>query len=98
MSEYNPDKWVIIKIKESDNYKVLGSWSGGYLDGDSWRLSSGIVKIEEKGDYFLIRNHSGSTYKCHKKMAGMNVIASSVFSSIEDKAEIVDISKIFDKF
>jgi hypothetical protein len=98
MSEYNPDKWVIIKTKDSDVYKVLGSWSGSYLYGSSWRLSSGIVKIKEEGDYYLIHNHSGSIYKCHKKMNGMNVIASSIFSSIEDKAEMIEIEKIIDKF
>jgi hypothetical protein len=98
MNEYNPDKWVIVKPKDNDSYKVLGSWSGSYLYGSSWRMSSGIVKIEEDGDYYIIRNHSGSVYKCHKKMKGMNVIASSIYSSIEDKAEIVDIEKIIDKF
>jgi hypothetical protein len=98
MSEYNPDKWVIIKPKEKEEFKVLGSWSGSYLYGSSWRLSSGIVGIEEDGDFYIIKNHSGSTYKCHKKGNGMNIVASSIFSSIEDKAEIVDIEKIIDKF
>jgi len=49
MSEYNPDSWVIIKITVPDQktiYKVLGGWSGGYLDGDSWQLNSGIAKVK----------------------------------------------------
>lgn len=98
MSEYNPDKWVIIKLKEQDEFKVLGSWSGSYLYGSSWRLSSGIVGIEEDGDFYVVKNYSGSTYRCHKKMSGMNIAASSIFSSIEDKAEIIAIEKIIERF
>jgi hypothetical protein len=86
MSEYKPDKWVILKFKRKDNtwYRVMGSWSGGYLDGDSWRMSSGLEKIEENGNYYLMRNTSGSTYICHKEMEGMNIIASGVFSSVQE--------------
>ena len=60
--EYNPNRWVILSFTDEKEtwYKVFGSWSGGYLDGDSWRLSSGLDKIEEEGDYYLMRNHSGS--------------------------------------
>ena len=32
MNEYNPDNWVIIKIKGDDpHYRVLAGWSGGYF-------------------------------------------------------------------
>ena len=64
MSTYNPDNWVIVKI--GDDYKVLAGWSGSYLYGDSWRLSSGIVRIEDHSDVFRIYNHSGSCYVCRK--------------------------------
>lgn len=78
---YNPDKWVIVGIE--GNYKVLGGWSGGYLDGDSWRLSSGLVKIEEdseNSDYYLMHNHSGSIYKCHKNAEGTNFISAGILA------------------
>ena len=64
MSTYNPDNWVIVKI--GDDYKVLAGWSGGYLYGDSWRLSSGIVHIKDHSDVLRIYNHSGSCYICRK--------------------------------
>lgn len=86
---YTPDKWVIVKFAKPDGevfYKVLGSWSGGYLHGDSWRLSSGLEKIEVDGNYLLMRNYSGSTYKVHKNMEGMNVIASGVYNSMKKDA------------
>lgn len=67
MNEYRPDGWVIIEVSTKDGgkeYFVFGSWSGGYLDGDSWRLNSGISKVEKDGDYFLFHGFSGSTYRC----------------------------------
>jgi len=93
MSEYNPDKWVIIKFKGKDStwYKVLGSWYGGYLDGDSWRLSSGLEKIEEDGEFYLMKNFSGSVYKCHKTSDGMHMTSSGVYQTIEQESKKVDI-------
>jgi hypothetical protein len=71
MSQYNPDKWLLIKIGGTDpHYRVFGSWSGGYLDGDSWRMNSGITRVEEDGDYYKFFGSSGSCYRCHKEMYG----------------------------
>ena len=51
---YTPDNWVVLKLKPGKGahpiYKVLAGWSGGYLDGDSWRMNSGISKVTENGD------------------------------------------------
>jgi hypothetical protein len=66
---YQPDNWVIIKITMVGQpvlFKVLAGWSGGYLDGDSWRMNSGITKVEKEGDYYQFSGWSGSVYKCHK--------------------------------
>lgn len=81
MSQYTPDKWVILKFKREDGtfFKVLGSWYGGYLNGDSWRMSSGLERIEEQGDVLLMHNFSGSVYKVHKKAEGMNMTAAGIF-------------------
>lgn len=68
ISEY-PDRWVILKIP-GNNYKVLGTWAGGYLDGDRWRLNSGIAKVEEDEEHYYFFGFSGSCYKCHKKGYG----------------------------
>ena len=74
MSEYYPDKWMIIRIEGTDpHFRVFGSWSGGYLDGDSWRLNSGIESVVEDGNYYNFIGHSGSVYRCHKEMYGANV-------------------------
>ena len=87
MSQYTPDKWVILKFKREDGtfYKVLGSWYGGYLNGDSWRLSSGLERIEEDGDTLLMHNFSGSVYKVHKNANGMSMLAAGVFENAKEE-------------
>jgi hypothetical protein len=39
-----PENWVILKITNNGEivYKVFGSWVGGYLGSDNWRINSGI--------------------------------------------------------
>ena len=67
MREYRPDNWVVIKFKGDDpHYRVLAGWSGGYLDGDTWRMNSGIVKAEELELAFMFKGSSGSVYTCRK--------------------------------
>jgi hypothetical protein len=66
---YTPDNWVILKIKNKttgDFYKVLAGCSGGYLNGDAWRLNSGIVKYSEDEKTYTFHGSSGSKYVCHK--------------------------------
>lgn len=65
-----PERWVILKLP-NDYYKVFGSWSGGYLDGDRWKLNSGISKVEEDEDFYYFVGFSGSCYKCHKNDYGI---------------------------
>lgn len=62
---YEPEEWVLVQVAE-DLVKVFGSWRGGYINGDSWRMNSGIEKVEKDGDYWLFIGYSGSIYKCHK--------------------------------
>jgi len=86
-----PDKWVIIKIgsDSESNFKVFGSWAGGYLDGDRWRLNSGITKIEEDQDNYYFYGWSGSCYQCHKKGYGiMTSYSRGVLDNIISKAPI----------
>jgi hypothetical protein len=73
-----PDRWLIIDCGGDGLYKVFATWSGGYLDGDSWRLNSGIESVEEDGDYLLFHGHSGSIYKCHKDSYGTTAFGTMV--------------------
>lgn len=78
-----PDRWVIIKLP--DCYKVLGTWLGGYLDGDYWRLNSGIESVSEDEDFYYFTGYSGSIYKCHKKTYGTSSYTQGILEGIIKK-------------
>ena len=64
-----PERWVILKLP-NNKYKVFGTWAGGYLDGDRWKLNSGISEVEQDENFYYFIRFSGSCYKCHKKGYG----------------------------
>jgi len=63
MSVYQPESWIILKVNSEKHgifYKVLASVMG------NWRLNSGITKVVEKPEAYLVYGHSGSVYECFK--------------------------------
>jgi hypothetical protein len=75
---YTPDEWVLVKVNGTDpHYRVFGSWLGDYLNGDSWRLNSGIVRAEQDGDSYIFYGASGSAYICHKDSYGVKSMYNS---------------------
>tara|TARA_R100000951_G_C2536348_1_gene147968 strand:- start:87 stop:407 length:321 start_codon:yes stop_codon:yes gene_type:complete len=91
MNEYKPDSWVIIKLPSNYGYKVLGGWSGGYLYGDSWRLNSGITRIEREGEYYMIHGYSSSVYCCHSSRYTLSITTASIADSLKKQgAEVMD--------
>ena len=105
MSEYNPDNWVIIKVtgvEEKDFYKVLGGWSGGYLDGDSWRMNSGIEEMENHEFYYSFIGSSGSVYNCHKQAERISMATSGTWEQLKakypDNLELVDVDEVIASF
>lgn len=93
MTEYTPDSWVVVKIvgDEDNLHKVVGGWSGGYLDGDSWRMNSGIERVENGGDVWLVHGYSGSVYKLRKGGERVSMAMGGIIASLGDKVEIVSI-------
>lgn len=84
MSNYQPDRWVLLKYQHG--YKVLGSWYGGYLYGDSWRLNSGVTSVDVSQDNLIsFWGASGSCYTCHEDDYGMSTTAASVYQQLEEK-------------
>lgn len=84
---YSPDKWFIVKIETQKDtfYKVFGSWSGGYLTEDSWRMNSGITKVRKTGSTFHFHGSSGSVYVCDKDAYGSTTYGNSVITSMLSK-------------
>lgn len=88
--EYTPDKWVILKLtdKKETIYKVLAGWSGSYLEGQSWKINSGITKVEVTDTHYFFHGYTGSVYKCSKHGYGMNMIMSSVYAGFKNAPEV----------
>ena len=95
MSEYTPDKWVVIEIAMDNTtvQRILSSWYGGWAGSDSWRLSSGITEVEELEDSYIIKNESGSVYTCFKGRYGMSSYAMSILESFKKQAIITMVEK-----
>jgi len=85
---YHPNRWLILKMPEC--YKVFGVWYGGYLTGDSWKLNSGITKVEKFDDHYLFHGYSGSIYNCHKNGWGSTVYGYSVIKGFGDGVEVME--------
>ena len=100
---YNPDKWALANFtfekENAEEIKVVATWYGGYLDGDSWRFSSGVTKIEEDENFYLFHNNSGSIYKCHKKAEGMGSYTAMIFRNYEKshKAKVITVEELKEK-
>jgi hypothetical protein len=90
---YCPDAYRIILV---DNHivKVYASWSGGYLDGDAWKLNSGTVKIEQDEHYYYFKGYSGSTYQLRKEgeISSLTSYTQSVYNELLETGLVKEIS------
>jgi hypothetical protein len=86
---YTPDNWVIVKITHPNYviHKVLAGWSGGYFEGNSWRMNSGIVRASEKGNYIFFYGQSGSIYKCHKDAERLSNATAGVYNTLVEQGK-----------
>ena len=80
---YKPDRWVVFKITHNDEtfYKVFGMWYNTYTAGDSWKLNSGIIKVEEVNDQYHFHGNSGSIYVGYKNSYGLTNYGANIASS-----------------
>ena len=89
MSDYIPDKWVIVKIDGNNHptiYKIFACWYGGWAGSDSWKLNSGITSVSKEGYVYSFMGSSGSVYECHEDSYGTNFYGSSVLNNMIENA------------
>jgi hypothetical protein len=94
-----PDSWVIIEVNhEGEQFqKILSGWSGGYLHGDSWRLSSPIkeLDISTVRDYFIAKTGSGSIYNLRSESQGLRMSNAGMWNQLKEKfGDAVEIVKL----
>jgi len=89
MSDYHPDKWLVVKITGPDYppvHKVFACWYGGYLGSDSWKLNSGSTKTTLIDNHYEFDGSSGSVYFCNVNAYGSNGYGAGVLADIIEKA------------
>jgi len=94
-----PNSWVVIEVNHEGKQfqKILSGWSGGYLDGDSWRLSSPIkiLEIDIDSEWITATTESGSTYRLLKESQGLRMSNAGVWNQLKeqfgDSVEIVEL-------
>jgi len=95
----SPDTWVVLEIKHNGEQfqKILAGWSGSYLYGDSWRMSSPIkeMHIDVDLDYITVETDSGSVYNLRKDYQGLRMSNAGVYNELKEKfgdgVEIVEL-------
>ena len=93
MMTYTPKGWIVLKVDESKEgiwYRIFGTWQGGYLDGDKWRLSSGSKEspYEDEQGVLVWEQASGSVYELGKNgLGGTTFYTQSVFEGVVDSME-----------
>ena len=80
---YSFDGFALIKITNPDEtyFKVFGSSSGGYLDGDVWRVNSGVVKVLVNDTHYAFIGHTGSCYVAPKAGGHISIYNHSVLDN-----------------
>lgn len=103
MSIYTPDEYVILEMKYPDEiiYKVYGTWAGGYLDRDYWRLNSGVESAVINGESISFVGYTGSEYKCNKASEGVAGASNSLelgrfLKSEPDRVRVVTLQECID--
>ena len=94
-----PDSWVIVEVNhEGEQFqKILSGWSGSYLYGDSWRISSQIkeINIDIDSDKIVVYTESGSWYNLYKSYQGLRMSNAGIYNELKenygDKVEIVEL-------
>ena len=83
-----PDSWVIVEYNGSNQFqRILSGWSGSYLYGDSWRMSSPIkeLNIKVNQDFFTATTDSGSTYRLFKSRQGLRMSNAGIYNELKEK-------------
>lgn len=99
MSDYSPDCWIIVEISGTSipktHRRILAGWYGDFLQGDSWKLSSGIESVTERLEHWEVANTSGSIYMLHKNNEGFSRLTQAIFESYkEDSSDEIGIRQV----
>lgn len=97
-----PDHWLCLEITLDDGaivHKILAGWNGGYLQGNSWRLNSGIKHISVQNDKYIVYGYSGSKYHCFKHNEENAFSISGVLHQLQNtgKVEVKNLEDVIER-
>lgn len=94
MSEYSPDRWLLVKISSPtapSYYRIFATWDSSYLYGSSWKLSSGCEGVPMlENDYWSISQSSGSTYRLRKHGEGITGLWEPILDNLKKQLKEID--------
>ena len=112
-SIYTPNNWQLVRVTPKDTgaiyYRILVGWSGSFMYGSSWKLSSGFGPVRngtfgceqviDEGDSWRVPQSSGSVYILRKNSerssaATWGVIECVMRDNPDVKLEIVKMENI----
>lgn len=97
--DYVPDSWVILELPNNNGHKIAAGWDGGYTHGSSWKVNSGITKIEEVDHSFIVHGYSGSIYSLFKTRNRISTSNMFIITKMENLGcKIIDIKDILEKY
>jgi hypothetical protein len=86
MSEYTPDKWLMIKLTHRldgvVHYRIFGVWYGGFAGSDYWKMNSGVTQVTEDEYGYHFSGVSGSVYHCNRNVYGSSGYGTGVLNTI----------------
>jgi len=115
-SIYSPDSWQLVRVRtlrdrshvipkdtSAAYYRILAGWSGSYMYGSSWKLSSGCEQVLDEGDNWRVPQSSGSVYVLRKNSERSSAATWGVLERVmrdnpDVKLEIVKMENILGEF
>jgi hypothetical protein len=92
---YSPSAYRVILIDTPTGQlvKLFSSWSGGYCQGDEYRLNSGTELITEDETHYFFYGYSGSIYKIRKDRTGhLTSYSSGIYNRILQQTCVKEIT------
>jgi len=86
-----PDRWLIVRF--TDTYKIFATWRSSYGSGESWRVNSGITKVESDKEEYRFFGYSGSCYHCRKDSYGTTNYGYQVLDDVCEKLKTAEFDK-----
>ncbi len=81
-------RWVVIYVNSDDpHYRLFMTFGGSFVYGDSWRMNSGIVRVEKDGENLVFHGSSGSQYSVHPDGYGISAYGAGILQGYNDQIE-----------